>query len=460
MKEELRKQINEWRENGEYEKIINKVLELDEKQELEADDINILDELAKNLEDAGKHEESIWVLGQIGWTLGSMGDYEKALEYLKKAEEEEKDSPWLLSQIGWNLNKMGRCEEALEYLKKAEELGRNDAWLLCEIGWSYGELGQNKEAADYMLKAEELGRNDEWLYYEIGWNLGRTGEFERAVEYLTKAEEMSTPETNLISLYSELGWNYRLMGEYEISLEYVKRAEELGRDDTWLNFQIGYNLVRLGNTGEGLNYLYKSENQGGQNNISLLSEIGYVLGQLERCEEAAGYLERAEKLGRNDIWIYSEIGWDFGGMGKYEEAMEYFEKVVEMGRDDSWINLQIAWCLSRMNKDEEAVDYYLKGKELSTGTDEWLEYNLGVSYRKLGKYSEALECQNKVLEMGAYRGWVHLELADIYAEIGERDKALEYLKDVKVYLNMEDEDVNKKYLEVENKIYSVQTILS
>lgn len=62
-----------------------------------------------------------------------------------KAFVGEEDNVWLISQIGVTLGALKRYEEGMEYLRKAEELGRNDGWLNSEIGWQLARMENMKK---------------------------------------------------------------------------------------------------------------------------------------------------------------------------------------------------------------------------------------------------------------------------------------------------------------------------
>ena len=48
-----------------------------------------------------------------------------------------------------------------------------------------------------------------------------------------------------IWLYSEAGWTCNEFEDFEQGLKYLLEAEKLGRDDEWLNTEIGQCLGRL-----------------------------------------------------------------------------------------------------------------------------------------------------------------------------------------------------------------------
>ena len=47
--------------------------------------------------------------------------------------------------------------------------------------------------------------------------------------------------------------------KYEEALEYFQKAVALGREDDWINGQIGFSLAKLGRTKEALEYFEKAK---------------------------------------------------------------------------------------------------------------------------------------------------------------------------------------------------------
>lgn len=81
------------------------------------------------------------------------------------------------------------------------------------------------------------------------------------------------------------GWLCNEVGDYERGLKYLLEAEKLGRDDEWLNTEVGQCLGRLGRAEEGIARLKKSlkliETEAPENineKIFINSEIGYLYG--------------------------------------------------------------------------------------------------------------------------------------------------------------------------------------
>ena len=63
-------------------------------------------------------------------------------------DDENKDEAYINSQLGWCHRQAGEYEKAIEYDKKAKELGRNDVWINVEIGMCYAKLEEYEKGAE------------------------------------------------------------------------------------------------------------------------------------------------------------------------------------------------------------------------------------------------------------------------------------------------------------------------
>ena len=153
------------------------------------------------------------------------------------------------------------------------------------------------------------------------------------------------------------------------ALHYLYAAKELGRDDEWINAEIGW-------------------------------ELGY--NSVDREEEAIKYLERAIELGGDN-----EYNWDMAAdiyfdLKRYEEALEAYNRAYE---------------LKTSYKEEDASLYI---------------YKIRITLRRLERYEKAieklLESKKLAIEEGRKATLEDLELAYCYAALGNKTKAEEHLQ--------------------------------
>lgn len=75
------------------------------------------------------HPNDTWILCEYGWNLAGMEYYEAAVKMFQKALAIEED-PYCEAMIGWCYYQLEQQDKAIAYLKKAEELGFDQKWLI------------------------------------------------------------------------------------------------------------------------------------------------------------------------------------------------------------------------------------------------------------------------------------------------------------------------------------------
>jgi len=159
---------------------------------------------------------------------------------------------------------------------------------------TFGENGEFDKVVREIKKLPE-DKLDIELINILGRSYMNLGDYENALDtylsFIGKAKE-DVKDAD-IWLYSECGWLCNEVGDYEQGLKYLLEAEKLGRDDEWLNTEMGQCLGRLERPEEGLERLKKSlkliEKEAPENideKIFINSEIGFLNGVLENSEEA------------------------------------------------------------------------------------------------------------------------------------------------------------------------------
>ena len=217
----------------------------------------------------------------------------------------------------------------------------------------------------------------------------------------------------------------------------MKVAKELGRDDEWLNTEIGQCLGRLERAEEGLEKLKKSlklieveapENI--QEKIFINSEIGYLYGFLENSEEALKYFYIAKDLGRNDDWIYMHIWFNLEKSKGKEEALKYFENEVKVNDKNATIWASLGQIYMNFFQDYDKAEKAFK-KAFGLSGDGLNLYNRGIALRLLGKYEEAVEVLLQSRKISVQEGDVtdgeDLDLARCYIALKDKKNAEKYL---------------------------------
>ncbi|ALF25280.1 tetratricopeptide repeat protein [Fusobacterium nucleatum] len=304
--------------------------------------------------------DDIWINTEFAYAYYYLAEYEKSYDYLIIVKKLGRDDLTLKLMFANTLSKMGKYEEALEYyleLLKNDKY-KNDTTLNCQIGWNYGELEKPKEALKYLFKAEELGKDDRMINIDIGINLAKTGEIQEGINRLKRALIMEEGITlnDKIFLNSEIAYWYGELRDVENALNYLYIAKDLGRDDAWINSQIGWNLLEE-DLKEALKYLNKAKDLG-KDNIWINRQFGFAYSKLGEYEKAISSFKKARELGANDSWLLYQLGLALKEYGNIEEAINIFKEEIEITDYQGFGDLQLAWCYALIDEKEKAKEYF------------------------------------------------------------------------------------------------------
>ena len=300
--------------------------------------------------------DDIWINTEFAYAYYYLGEYEKSYDYLTIVKNLGRDDLTLKLMFANTLSKMEKYEEALEYY--LELLYKNDAILNCQIGWNYGELEKPKEALKYLFKAEKLGKDDRMINIDIGINLAKTGEIQEGINRLKRAliMEEGITSNDKIFLNSEIAYWYGELRDVENALKHLYIAKDLGRDDAWLNSQIGWNLLEE-DLKEALEYLNKAKDLG-KDDAWINRQFGFAYSQLGEYEKAISSFKKARELGTNDSWLLYQLGLALKEYGNIKEAINIFKEEIEITDYKGFGDLQLAWCYALIDEKEKAREYF------------------------------------------------------------------------------------------------------
>lgn len=338
-------------------------------------------------------------------------------------------------------------KQALEILKKQGDQ-KEIARMVINIGAVYNEMSEYDNALQCFLESEKTFRS---LEDEKGINMSLSnqaniayyqGDFRKALELKLKANKYFEKTANYSMLakdYNFLSVVYAKQGDYEKAIAYCLKSlklREASNDMRSIAFSLnnlGVYYIELGNFELALKYYQKAldlrEKIGDKNGIALvLNNIGNTYFELKDYDRAAEYFERSREL------------------------------IIELKDERILISnlIALAGIMTEQKKDLKKAESYLQEA-----------YEIG---RKLGV--------NYQLDQ------VRLELASIYVESDEFDKAEYFLKETiadkdpdhdlntladayKIFLHLNlkkaDKDEALKYMEkytqLKDRIFSRETAL-
>jgi len=152
------------------------------------------------------------------------------------------------------------------------------------------------------------------------------------------------------------------------------------------------------------------------------------LALIGRLDEAIAQAKRAQELDPLSLIMNTIVGWALYYAGQYDRAIEEYRKIIEM--DPNFIAtrymLSLVYAQKKMYK--EAVAEAQKAIDLSGGSDSPFIPTLGLMYSLSGKRDKAKKVLDQLHELSKQRYVSPAQIALIYAGLGQKDQAVEWLE--------------------------------
>lgn len=224
-------------------------------------------------------------------------DYQKALDYYKKYEQNETDiDEVILYNMGFCENELENYDDAMPYLKKALEKKSDDGNAYYELGWAYYEKENAEEAIYNFNKAKEYIPESNLPYLGLGdVYKDLKGDADQALSNYKKSVELN-PKSK-VSNYG-IGWSYNDKEDYQSAVTYLKKALELDDQYTSAMTELGYSYYKLKKYDDAVTILKKSRNLRSSNLSLYYLGLCYVqLGQKGNAKQV--YDDMKEKSYKN-----------------------------------------------------------------------------------------------------------------------------------------------------------------
>ena len=301
--------------------------------------------------------------------------YDLAIKNWEKSAKLDPSFPSVWRNLALaRFNKQNKQDEALEYMERAFHLDKNDARTLMELDQLYKRLHKShQERLDFLLQYPELIQRRDDLVLEEVTLLNQLGRYEEAKEIIDNR-----------TFHPWEGGEGKVSGQYQICrLEIAKQLLQKDANDRRARQLLEECLTFPPHLGEGKLY-------GAQDNDFL-----YFLGRYE--EGTAGPTEPAAAMYYNDAKpdkiFYAALC--YRKLGQEDKARGLFNKLINYGKQHIY--------------EKVVMDYF------------------AVSLPELLIWEDSLDTKNLI----------HCKymLALGYYGMGDKEKALRYLKEVEALDN-------------------------
>jgi TolB-like protein/Flp pilus assembly protein TadD len=152
-----------------------------------------------------------------------------------------------------------------------------------------------------------------------------------------------------------------------------------------------------------------------------------LLFGLGRNDEAAAMIFRAQELDPLSSIINMNVAQVYFLRNDQKAAIEICNKIIDRDPSIPGGHFAIAWSYLKSGRKDEAVAEFQKAVDLSGRNSVYLA-DLGVAFAYSGRTADALRLIEELEERYAKKQAYGKDLATIYAALGDKDKAFEWLE--------------------------------
>ena len=220
--------------------------------------------------------------------------------------------------------------------------------------------------------------------------LTQRGQIEEAEAIYKKILEENPNDSNILSIF---GLFYVNVGNFKKASELLKRACEI-KESLGTISALGFAEFEQGHYEEAADYLEKSLKYGA--NEDIYNKLVLSLFEVKHYAKAVEFANKMYELYPNDVRAISNKIKALTQSGKLLEAEKLCVEALKNNPDVSslWFHLgflkELIYC-----DDLQARECYKAAFELG---NPYAEYNIAVTYDKLGEYEEAEKYYKKMLE--------------------------------------------------------------
>jgi adenylate cyclase len=179
--------------------------------------------------------------------------------------------------------------------------------------------------------------------------------------------------------------------------------------------------------------------------VGLDPELALGWAELARCEQflhllglqdephlerGFDHVRRALELDPEEARAHMVLGLLLAMRGEHETALAAAQRALDLAPGDAALRLDFATLLIHVNRNEEAIPMLKNLTRLDPAQRYMHLFQLGLSYRRLGRTDEALAKHRECVAGNPDFFGAHMQLAAIHASLGEMNQARAALAEV------------------------------
>jgi tetratricopeptide (TPR) repeat protein len=165
----------------------------------------------------------------------------------------------------------------------------------------------------------------------------------------------------------------------------------------------------------------------GKIDIRVLTSIGNCHRKLKTFNDGLQYFKMALKREPNNFYALFGLADCHRGLNQQEYSLQYWNQILEQDPRNKVILTRAGDAYRTLGNFDLAVEYYQKALNLEFDT--YAVLGLAIVDKHMGRYNEAIESLQRLIQQDPRSYRFYLELADCRFSKGEKREAQEVLEE-------------------------------
>jgi protein O-mannosyl-transferase len=197
--------------------------------------------------------------------------------------------------------------------------------------------------------------------------------------------------------------------------------------DCWMaHNNLGVLLKDMGRPDEAMVHLLKALELN-PNAAKAHSSFGLLLANMGRLDEAIAHFLKVVEINPRDVKAQNNLGNILCQDGRTDEAIAHYRKALEIDPDCAESHYNLGNVLAGTGGTDEAIIHYQKALEINPKLVEALN-SLGTIMRESGRIDVAIDYYRRALEINPNYGYTHYNLGILLAKMGRIDDAMSHFQ--------------------------------
>lgn len=331
---------------------------------------------------------------------------------------------------GVKLKNEKKIKEAIDKFKQAISIKPDYTEARYEWGWCQNDLKDYEGAIINLRNVRNAWGHIPKVHFELGYAFEKSNKTDSAISCYTRCLQL---KKDYSLAFKQLGYIAYIKEDYANAIIQFKKYEEAAKTEItdylfWYRKGFSYNAQK--DFVSAKTALLKSLSLK-KDYINTFLELGFACSRLKEDEEAISYYNQAIAIDPKSHVPYNGIAEVYRDNKKDRElAKTWYQKTLAINPTERKACFGMGFCLNSQGKYNDAIPYLRTAIEKEpTYTAAFVE--LGYSYFKVNRITEAIENLNKAISLNASNENSRYYLVLIYISQKNKVKAQQMVDELK-----------------------------